>query len=683
MALSRSGGAMAAGTPQKRSRSSTDTDSLSLLFETPVKKKVGFSEGLSPLKKPRNNLSASQIQWSSSSSDEMKENQTVPVTPGLSRRLYISPLQAASVPTALQSEFSRKLSPETASSCKLFVPVVSFYGKEKCYLTSYERKELNEHRSLGERNRDEHLPAASRTVNMNARLSRNKSLKPTKHTTKSKHGKTVPKAPKKSKQETSAEKSSVEKENTNSLVKKKMESPFRVLSMTVKPALKLQLGAAFFNAGKKSHSKKPVVDAKSPPGLPKSLQENNQPRPPPAIKSSSAGGNKVVEAGGILRSISLPQKKENENRKDSKNCVNQGRDAACDEKASPLRSRSTSGLSCASRSAAEGVSNTENVDADEISSTACESDDGIILSSQSLQKVNKQASPSKAVVYPIFSSSPTSKKRTQAALDEATPPFGSSPPAKTSHTSQKNKKAKERCKRSGDQMIIDAGQKHFGAIVCKSCGMIYTAASPEDEAQHIQHHERFLEGLRYLGWKKERVVAEFWDGKIVLILPDDPKYAVKKAEDVRETVDNELGFKQVSLSCPAKTKIYLFVANEKMVVGCLVAESIKQAFRVLCEPESVPGSLGQDTLQTQRAWRCSTEPEPAICGVSRIWVFGPRRGKGIARRMVDVMRSTFMYGCCLSIEEIAFSDPTPDGKLFATKYCRTPNFLVYNFIYNN
>lgn len=46
-------------------------------------------------------------------------------------------------------------------------------------------------------------------------------------------------------------------------------------------------------------------------------------------------------------------------------------------------------------------------------------------------------------------------------------------------------------------------------------------------------------------------------------------------------------------------------------------------------------------------------------------------------------RSTFMYGCYLSTEEIAFSDPTPDGKLFATKYCRTPNFLVYNFIYNN
>lgn len=44
----------------------------------------------------------------------------------------------------------------------------------------------------------------------------------------------------------------------------------------------------------------------------------------------------------------------------------------------------------------------------------------------------------------------------------------------------------------------DAGQKHFGAVGCKSCGMIYTAGNPEDEAQHIQHHERFLEALHYV-----------------------------------------------------------------------------------------------------------------------------------------------------------------------------------------
>ncbi|NXL53319.1 ESCO2 acetyltransferase, partial [Podilymbus podiceps] len=519
------------------------------------------------------------------------------------------------------------------------VPVVSFYSKEKRYLTPLERKRLNENRSLGEGSRDENLPAASRTEKMNLNSSRNTSSKPTKHATASKHGKTVPKALKTVKGELPVGKRSVEKENVNCLIKKKMDSPFRVLSMTFKPALKLQSGAAFFSARKKSHSKKPVVDTKS-------LQENDQPGPLTATKSNSADGNRILEAGGVLRSISIPQKKENENREDFRSCVNQERDSAPEGKTPPQKSGSTAAPFRAPEPAAAG---------------------------------NVVTSPSNAVVYPIFSAPPASKKRAQATPEEPTFPFGSSPPAKPSHTSQKTKKVKELSK---DQMIIDAGQKHFGAIVCKSCGMIYTAASPEDEAQHIQHHERFLEGLRYVGWKKERVVAEFWDGKIVLILPNDPKYAVKKAEDVREIVDNELGFKQVSLSCPAKTKMYLFVSNEKMIVGCLVAESIKQAFRVLSEPGTVP-SPGRDVLQHHRAWCCSAEPEPAVCGVSRIWVFSLRRGKGIARRMVDVVRSTFMYGCYLSTDEIAFSDPTPDGKLFATKYCQTPNFLVYNFISNN
>ncbi|KAM6323549.1 N-acetyltransferase ESCO2 [Aegotheles albertisi] len=666
--------AMAAVTPQKRSRSPADS-SFSLAFETPVKKRVlGSSESPSPPKKSRNRWFASEIKWSPSSSDEMKENEAVPVRPALSRRLDVSPPQAASVPTAGQRESSRKSSPKPAASYKPHVPVVSFYSKEKQYLTLLERKQLNENLSLGERNRVETLPASSRTEKMSRNLSRNVSSKPTKHTTSSRHGKTIPRTLKKVKGEVPVGKPSVEKENVSCLIKKKMDSPFRVLSMTVKPALKLQSGAAFFSARKKSHSKKPLVDAKSLQDPPRSLQEKDQPGPPTPPKPNSADGNKTLEASRVLRSISVPQKEESETQEDS---TNQERGSGGEGKPSPWGSGTNPAPCCPS-----GDSDTENVvsrgDVYAVGSPRGESDDCVVPSSQSPPEVAKRASPLGAVVYPIFSATLSSKKRAQ---DELAAPFGSNPPPKPSHTAQK-KKARELCRRSGGQMIIDAGQKHFGAVVCKSCGMIYTAASPEDEAQHIQHHERFLEGLRYVGWKKERVVAEFWDGKIVLILPDDPKYAIKKANDVREIVDNELGFKQVALSCPAKTKIYLFVSNEKMIVGCLVAESIKQAFRVLSEPGPVV-SPSQDILQHHRAWCCSTQPEPALCGVSRIWVLGLRRRKGIARRMVDVLRSTFVYGCHLSTQEIAFSDPTPDGKLFATRYCQTPTFLVYNFIYNN
>uniref|UniRef100_A0A672S1D5 N-acetyltransferase ESCO2-like n=1 Tax=Sinocyclocheilus grahami TaxID=75366 RepID=A0A672S1D5_SINGR len=248
-------------------------------------------------------------------------------------------------------------------------------------------------------------------------------------------------------------------------------------------------------------------------------------------------------------------------------------------------------------------------------------------------------------------------------------------------------KAKERTalrremkKQTDNQLIIDAGQKQFGATTCESCGMLYSTDSPEDNFQHTQFHQRFLDTIKFVGWKKERVVAEFWDGKIILILPDDPKYATKKAEDVRRIADSELGFQQITLSSPSSAKTYLFINSDRMVVGCLVAENIRQAFRVLEEQEKPKDMSKEDFMEHHRAWCCSTVPEKAICGVSRIWVFSLMRRKGIATRLLDTVRTTFMYGSHLTKEEIAFSDPTPEGKLFATKYCETPTFLVYNFI---
>ncbi|NWV21099.1 ESCO2 acetyltransferase, partial [Origma solitaria] len=166
----------------------------------------------------------------------------------------------------------------------------------------------------------------------------------------------------------------------------------------------------------------------------------------------------------------------------------------------------------------------------------------------------------------------------------------------------------------------DAGQRRFGAVQCPSCGMLYAPAIPEDQLQHLRHHRRLREGLRYLGWKKERVVAEFWDGKIVLILPGDPKYAVRKAEEVRQIVDAELGFQQAAPGSPQSTRSYLFVSAERSVLGCLVAESISQAFRVLSEPGPAPLPDSQEDSRDDsqgsprfpRAWRCSLDPEPAV-----------------------------------------------------------------------
>ncbi|XP_072307128.1 uncharacterized protein [Eucyclogobius newberryi] len=245
---------------------------------------------------------------------------------------------------------------------------------------------------------------------------------------------------------------------------------------------------------------------------------------------------------------------------------------------------------------------------------------------------------------------------------------------------QKEIKKLKEADKDGTQTIIDAGQKHFGPVACSVCGMLYSAANPEDESQHLLFHNQFISAVKYVGWKKERILSEFPDGKIILVLPDDPKYALKKIEEIREMVDNDLGFQQVESKCPSNTKTFLFISNDKKVAGCLIAEHINEGYRVI-EELTLSGSEGEKVMfERQRAWCCSTTAEPAICGISRIWVVNTMRRQGIASRMLDCLRNNFIYGSNLSKDEIAFSDPTPDGKLFATCYFSTSQFLVYNFV---
>ncbi|KAM9487912.1 uncharacterized protein esco1 isoform 1-T2 [Clarias gariepinus] len=231
----------------------------------------------------------------------------------------------------------------------------------------------------------------------------------------------------------------------------------------------------------------------------------------------------------------------------------------------------------------------------------------------------------------------------------------------------------------GEQKNTD-NQNAFGATSCNVCGMLYSPSTTEDETQHLLFHNQFISAVRYVGWKKERILGEYPDGKIILVLPDDPKYALKKVEEIREMVDNDLGFQQADTKVPSQTKTFLFISNDKRVSGCLIAEHIQEGYRVIEEPVPEGSEREKVMFERQRAWCCSTVPEPAVCGISRIWVFSMMRRRGIASRMIECLRNNFIYGSHLSKDEIAFSDPTPDGKLFATHYCGTSQFLVYNFI---
>ena len=43
----------------------------------------------------------------------------------------------------------------------------------------------------------------------------------------------------------------------------------------------------------------------------------------------------------------------------------------------------------------------------------------------------------------------------------------------------------------------DLGQKNFGHVTCKVCGMVYTSGQPADQAEHLHFHKNYLSGINF------------------------------------------------------------------------------------------------------------------------------------------------------------------------------------------
>lgn len=172
------------------------------------------------------------------------------------------------------------------------------------------------------------------------------------------------------------------------------------------------------------------------------------------------------------------------------------------------------------------------------------------------------------------------------------------------------------------------------------------------------------------GWKKERLVRDLdhHGGRVIMVLPTDPQHCWRKVEEIREIVDQELGFAENGIRVKENTKVFFYVL-EKRIVGCLIAETIREAHKVI--PQKSPAKGGGQLVC------CSEKRFKVWAGVSRIWVLASERGKGIASTLVDAMRSNFLNSHFLTIDEFAFSDPTESGMGFAEKYTQRRDFLVY------
>ncbi|KAK6990869.1 N-acetyltransferase ESCO1 [Biomphalaria glabrata] len=290
------------------------------------------------------------------------------------------------------------------------------------------------------------------------------------------------------------------------------------------------------------------------------------------------------------------------------------------------------------------------------------SDNSISEITNSTSMVSKATpSPSSSKLFPIFS---------KKAADSSTTPSNTRTCQKRSESKSPPPKKRKTRDEGPTQMILDAGQKQFGAIQCPVCNMVYCPADPVDKTAHRKFHSHMEEVLKFPGWKKERVVQEYPEdlGRVLLLLPEDPKYMRKKLEEVNEVMSQDLGFLVTNPFSSHRCKIFLYV-RDKQICGCCIAEPVEQGYRII--PTDHELTVGQ------RPWRCSEMPEPACVGISRLWVAADKRKSGIATKLVDCVRQWFNYGTLIPKFRVAFTGPTQDGYKFASTYMGTPSFLVY------
>jgi N-acetyltransferase len=231
------------------------------------------------------------------------------------------------------------------------------------------------------------------------------------------------------------------------------------------------------------------------------------------------------------------------------------------------------------------------------------------------------------------------------------------------------------------QLTLNFGQKSpiitQKTIECKECGMIYNFNDKKDEQLHFKYHSDKENCLKYsdIMVKNEKVVQDYLDGKVIVVENCiDSNQSVNKSLQVLEYVDKQLGINEFDLKeqdfkkrrslINKNSKFYLFIDKlNKKIVGFCLAEQIENACRI-----NENGYSYDDT-------KCE---ENTICGINRIWVADQMRHKKIATRLLDCVCFNFFYYYKLLPNQLAFSDPTPNGRLLAKNYCKCDSFLIYN-----
>ncbi|KAK4340391.1 hypothetical protein RND71_041853 [Anisodus tanguticus] len=217
-------------------------------------------------------------------------------------------------------------------------------------------------------------------------------------------------------------------------------------------------------------------------------------------------------------------------------------------------------------------------------------------------------------------------------------------------------------KRKYAQFYLELGQFDFLLHTCTVCGFKYAKGDEGDE----KFHKNYMHGIPFKCWWNERIlqIPSLAIGRIILVLDDDPPPQRNKVQEVVKMMEMELGDGWIYHQL---CKVYLFISSQR-ISGCLVAEPIKKAYKILSRPEDS---------------RCNVSPEKEARQTSTTLQFG---GVSFQREMVRRNQSTksreepvesFCKDVVLKRSELAYSQPTSVGRAFISSYTNSHTFLAY------
>lgn len=252
------------------------------------------------------------------------------------------------------------------------------------------------------------------------------------------------------------------------------------------------------------------------------------------------------------------------------------------------------------------------------------------------------------------------------------------------------------------QMQLDLASETRKA--CKTCGMEYISSNAEDAALHKKFHAMNVGGVDLTKAVSERLrKTQVWsggDGSFIAVIGRKDALALRsRASDVLKVVNTELAAVPISdeelwgqttqqrstvaQECCTGTqaasnlessnssvdrfRVYLYVRANKCVGACL-AERIWDAYAVLDQNDTSAPIRQLPSEHESSSISIDSRAIPATLGISRIWTSNQHRKQGIATRLLDCVRSNFLYGLQIEKDKVAFSQPTESGGKLAKKW---------------